>query len=187
VASGFLPLDTPRLALVALTLEHAQAIFQFAADPHVSAPVAWQQHTTLDDSREFIARSMIGRARGEHYQWGVLRRADHTLIGTCDLGALDAEHGVAELGYALGRAHWGRGYATEAAAAVLAFGFQTLTLRAIEAETFPDNRASQRVLIKLGLRCLGLRERIEDDVARAVQAWRLEREPWGAGRMEGCQ
>jgi RimJ/RimL family protein N-acetyltransferase len=58
--------------------------------------------------------------------------------------------GVAELGYWIAQAHWRRGYATEAARAVLDMGFRTLRLRRIEAGHFADNAGSARVLAKLG-------------------------------------
>jgi len=56
-----------------------------------------------------------------------------------------------EIGWRLAAQHWGQGYATEAARAALAFGFETLGLREIVALTAPDNRRSRRVMEKLGM------------------------------------
>jgi ribosomal-protein-alanine N-acetyltransferase len=178
---AFVPLHTPRLSLVALTLEHAQAVFAYASDAEISDRLAWPRHATLDASREWIARHMVGYARGGHYEWGVVRRADQIMLGTCGFGVVDLAHGVAELGYALAKPYWGQGYATEAVAAVIDFGITQLGLRTIEAQAFPDNVASQRVLTKLGLRHVETRS-LDDEVAesREVQAWRLEREYWGS-------
>jgi RimJ/RimL family protein N-acetyltransferase len=68
-------------------------------------------------------------------------------------------HGQAEIGYALGRAHRGRGYATEAARGLLAYAFAELGLHRVQATTSPDNRASWRVMERLGMRREGrLRE-----------------------------
>ena len=75
--------------------------------------------------------------------------ADH-VVGTVNL-EIDPVHGVAMLGYGLARAHWGRGLATEAAAAVVAWTFATHELIAIWASTHADNLRSQRVLAKLGM------------------------------------
>ena len=57
-----------------------------------------------------------------------------------------------EMGWRLAREHWGRGYATEAAMAALAFGFETLALKEIVAFTVPANIASRRVMGRLGMR-----------------------------------
>jgi len=65
---------------------------------------------------------------------------------------LHLEHDRAELGYWVGRPLWGRGYATEAARAVLAWGFGALALHRINAHCFVRNSASARVLLKLGMR-----------------------------------
>jgi RimJ/RimL family protein N-acetyltransferase len=61
-------------------------------------------------------------------------------------------HRRAELGYWIGVPFWGRGYATEAARAAVAFGFETLRLNRIYAHYFAGNTASQRVLEKIGMR-----------------------------------
>jgi len=57
-----------------------------------------------------------------------------------------------EMGWRLAREHWGHGYATEAAMAALAFGFETLALKEIVAFTVPANIASRRVMGRLGMR-----------------------------------
>src|SRR5690606_20120061 len=66
----------------------------------------------------------------------------------------------AEVGFMLGRAHWGRGFAQEAVRAVLRFAFDRMDLHRVEADTHPDNAASLRLLERLGFRREGhLRER----------------------------
>jgi RimJ/RimL family protein N-acetyltransferase len=63
---------------------------------------------------------------------------------------VDLHKGEAELGYWIGRPHWGQGHATEAAAAILTYGFETLGLHTIFAVTLVANPASLQVLMKLG-------------------------------------
>src|SRR5688572_2067963 len=77
----FVPLDTPRLALVVLRLEHAVAVFAYASDPEISRLAAWPRHDNLEATRQVIARSMVGYAEGGHYEWGLIRRADQAFIG----------------------------------------------------------------------------------------------------------
>ena len=75
------------------------------------------------------------------------------LIGSCGLHRRHS--GAAELGYWIARAHWGRGFATEAGAALIDIA-RALDLRSLEAGHFIDNPASGRVLEKLGFRSIGV-------------------------------
>ena len=59
------------------------------------------------------------------------------------------------LGYWLGQLYWGKGYGREAAAAVIDYGFRSLGLKTIRAYTDPSNRASQKVLLRCGLKHVG--------------------------------
>jgi len=172
----FTPLNTSRLDLVALKLEDAPFVFAYASDPEISGLVAWRQHGSLADSRRFIARSMVGYAKGGHYTWGIMRRTDEAFIGTCGFGGVDIAHSCGDLNYVLARRYWGQGYATEAAAAVMQFGFKKLRLRFIEAQAFQENTASFRVMAKLGLR-YSETTTIEQESSprRAVCIWRRER------------
>ena len=83
--------------------------------------------------------------------WIVEVRDSGALIGHCGLQRLEQGDEV-EVGYYLGRAGWGNGYATEAAAAALAYGFDRCALSRVVAVVRHDNTASQNVLRKLGMR-----------------------------------
>jgi RimJ/RimL family protein N-acetyltransferase len=72
------------------------------------------------------------------------------LVGAAGL-MLEQEAGIAELGYWIGVPFWGRGYATEAARAVVRYGFDALALERIAARAFSRNPASSRVLRKIGM------------------------------------
>ena len=104
-------------------------------------------------------RAWIGRMTEEWYPtwgfglWSVVRRADERLIGYCGLtrlaGRCDPDE--AELGFRLAKDVWGRGYAIEAAAAACNYGLERLALSRIIAIVDPENRASIRVLEKIGM------------------------------------
>lgn len=83
--------------------------------------------------------------------WIVEVQESGQVIGHCGLQRLEQGDEV-ELGYYLGRAGWGNGYATEAAAAALTYGFDRCALSRIVAVVRHDNTASQNVLGKLGMR-----------------------------------
>lgn len=175
----FVPLSTPRLALVALRLEHAASVFAYASDLEISRLVAWPRHENIEASRRFAAAVMVRYAEGGHYEWGVVRLTDRAFIGTCGFGEIDFARGVGNINYVLAKPYWGKGYATEAVAAVLQFGFRRLGLRLIEAQAFRDNSASIRVLAKLGLRYRETRPvSQESSPSRPVCVWQIERERW---------
>jgi RimJ/RimL family protein N-acetyltransferase len=147
---GDLPeLDTARLRLR-----------QFRADdlaPHRAAvdddPAVTWAHVRLPlvDSLRRWADRLDGWERDGYGMWIAEERATGAVIGHCGLQRLDGGDEV-EVGYYLGRAAWGRGYATEAAAACLAYGFERCGLPRIVAVVRPENTASRNVLGKLGLR-----------------------------------
>lgn len=85
--------------------------------------------------------------------------APNDAVGAIGL-ALEAEHARGEIGYWIGAPMWGRGYATEGARAVVAYGFTALGLNRIQARHFLRNPASGRVLQKLGMRLEGVHRQV---------------------------
>ena len=110
---------------------------------HVRLPLA--------DSLRRWADRLDGWDRDGFGMWIVEVRDTGSVIGHAGLQRLHGTDDV-ELGYYLGRAAWGQGYATEAGRACLAYGFETCGMRRIVAVVRPDNRGSRHVLEKLGFR-----------------------------------
>ena len=94
----------------------------------------------------------------------VIEKATSKFIGWCGLWRL-VETGETEIGYAIDKKCWGRGYATEAAAQILFYGFDDLKLAKIVAVTRLDNTASRRVMEKLGMKFDGIGRFYERDLA----------------------
>jgi len=90
------------------------------------------------------------------FQWGVALLDTDVVIGTCTLAALDMENRRAELGFALARPNWRRGYMSEALPILLQFAFCEMQLHRVWADTDPRNSPSIRVLERLGFRREGL-------------------------------
>ncbi len=86
--------------------------------------------------------------------WAVERKDDGTFMGQCGLINLDNTSEV-ELVYAFGKPFWGQGYATEAAAASLRYGLEHAGLDYLLALAYLDNKASQRVMEKIGMQHQG--------------------------------
>ena len=101
--------------------------------------------------RDWIALHAAGSSR----TFLMIRKDDGAALGGVGFGGLGEVH---ELGYALGRAHWGHGYATEGVLAMIEHA-RMLGLQALEAFTFVENPASARVLSKAGFADLGVAPR----------------------------
>jgi ribosomal-protein-alanine N-acetyltransferase len=114
--------------------------------------VTWA-HTrfSLADSLRRWAGRLDDWERDGFGMWIVEVVGDGSVVGHAGLQRLEGTDDV-ELGYYLGRSAWGQGYATEAARAVLAYGFGTAGLRRIVAVVRIENDASRKVLHKLGFR-----------------------------------
>jgi RimJ/RimL family protein N-acetyltransferase len=82
----------------------------------------------------------------------IQRKAEDRMIGNVGIRVNDSELGEANIGYELNPRDWGQGYATEAAGAILRFGFKKLRLHRVWAECVVDNAGSWRVMEKLGMR-----------------------------------
>lgn len=151
---------TERLLLRRLTSADAAALHAVFSDPEVmrywSSP-AW---STIEQAHKYIADADAGLASGAMLRLGIEIAATGQLIGQVTLYRFDQQNRRCDVGYALGRAYWGKGYLGEALAAMLGHGFAALDLNRVEADIDPRNSASARALERLGFRHEGLmRER----------------------------
>ena len=153
---GDLPeLQTPRLLLRKLKPGDAADMFEYASDPEVAKDVTWEPHRTIEDSRGFID-SVLGKyANKQTSEWGLVLKETGKLVGTCGFVWWKPEHAKAEFGYALSREYWGKGLMTEAAAAVMAFGFEKMKLHRLEARCITTNTGSEKVMLKNGMKYEG--------------------------------
>ena len=136
-------LATTRLSLRRPTERDGEAIISIVGDWDVARRLARVPHPYgPDDARFFLERVVPAE-----WVWAITLRGEDRLIGAV---GLTPEEETAELGYWLSPAHWGRGIATEAARAVVDFGFEHVGLARLTSGYFEDNPASGRVLTKLG-------------------------------------
>lgn len=150
-----MPLPTPLLHTASLRLRpvtdgDADALFALHSDARVlrfwdSPP--WTERARAD---RFIAACRQIEEEGSGARVAMERASDGTFVGWCGLTQWNPSYRSASLGYCLEEAAWGRGYATEAARAVLGWAFGALDLNRVQAETDTRNLASARVLEKLG-------------------------------------
>jgi ribosomal-protein-alanine N-acetyltransferase len=117
------------------------------------------------EAEAFLTELDRMQADGVALHWGITQKPDDRVLGSVSLTGIDRYHRRAGIGYDLAREHWGRGIAREAVRAVLDFGFGTLGLHRIDAQTIADNHESVRLLRALGFtQEAALREfSLEDD------------------------
>lgn len=159
-------LVTARLCLRAHVAADAPQVTALAGDCAV-ADQTLLPHPYADGMAEaWFAQSRRAFERGEGVHFAIERTVDGVLMGGIGL-VFEPLGARARLGYWLGRPFWGRGYATEAAGAVAAYGFETLGLERVWAPRFRGNRASARVLEKLGFVHEGSRRQFVVERGRA--------------------
>jgi len=149
-------LETPRLLLREFAADDWPAVLAYQSDPRYLRYYAWESRTA-EQARAFV-QMFVDQQREEprtRYQLAVTLRATGELIGNCGIRRAAADSHEAEIGYELSPDQWGRGYATEAVAAILRFGFDTLRVHRVAAWVVAENVASARVLAKNGLRLEG--------------------------------
>jgi ribosomal-protein-alanine N-acetyltransferase len=143
-------LETNRLILRGFTPDDAAGVERLAGERDVAATTGYIPHPyPAGMAEEWIGSHAEDFNRGIAVTFAVTLRATAELLGACGLTIRDA-HKRGELGFWIGKPYWGRGFATEAARAVIAYGFSR-GLRRIFAEHFHTNPASGRVLQKCGM------------------------------------
>jgi RimJ/RimL family protein N-acetyltransferase len=148
-------LETPRLVLRPFAAGDGPLVHRVYSDPEVMRYVATGPMADLSVTERLLQDYDAHQKRLGYSFWAVIERASGELIG--DAGLYRTPAGEVELGYTLGTAWWGRGYATEAASAWLDCAFSSLGILEVVALAEPANVASLHVLEKLGMRRAGER------------------------------
>lgn len=113
--------------------------------------------TNVAEAETAIARQIERDSTGSPLgRWGIVIRETGQLIGTVLVLPLEETPEI-EIGYMLGKPHWGHGYATEICRAAIDYGFRNLDVDHLCGVVFPENIASQRVLEKAGMTYRGMR------------------------------
>ena len=169
-------LATDRLILRGFVEADLDALAAMMAKPEVARFIAPAPMTRADAWRSMASTLGHWALRG-YGAWAVERRGDGALVGR--VGMINPEGWPAlEIGWALDSAHWGQGYASEAAAAAMRFAFLTQPVDRLISNIDPDNTPSQAVAKRLGERC---GERIALTVQGkdyAVDSWFIARDEW---------
>lgn len=168
----FIIFETERLFLREFNADDAEAVYAYAGDAENTVYMDWGP-ASPEDVRNFVQSRLAQQITEPRrtFDFAVCIRETGALIGSMGLFLSD-DGQQAELGYTLNKNFWGRGYASEAAAGMLRFGFLNLDLHRISAKCDSVNKASERVMQRIGMRFEGEAKSSAFVRVRARQQWR---------------
>lgn len=147
----FEELTTARLHLRKITMEDAAQYFaRLGSSEEVTRYMLFRPHQDISESEAGIQKALRRYETGESYRWAIDLKGEG-LIGVIDLLGFNAEKSRCSFAYMLGKDFWGRGYGTEALAAVVEFAFTRMEMEIIEADHFSENTGSGAVMRKVGM------------------------------------
>lgn len=150
IFTHFPVIETPRFVLRRIELTDAEALFATFSDEDVMEFYGDLPHQTIEDSRELVRRQQHWYAQREGIRWGITRKGEDQVLGSCGFHRFDEDFLRAETGYELTQAYWHQGIMSEAMTAIITFGFATMGLHRIEAVVDDVNERSKGLLRKLG-------------------------------------
>jgi len=174
------PIESPRLWVRLITESDLPALMEVNGDDAVTKFLPYATWQSLTDAQAWFKRMSDLQATGSTLQFVVTTKATGKAIGTCLLFRFEEITAPVELGYVLGRAHWGHGYMGEALAALINWAFDHMSLRILEATVDPRNISSTRLLLRLGFVKAGLphQHEITKGEATETEIYRLHQQAW---------
>lgn len=143
-------LETERLILRETVVEDTPDLYEMDADPEVQQYTGDVLPTSVEDIFERISNYADYKKYG-YGRWTTVLKNTNEIIGWCGLKYLQ-DIQETDIGYRLKPKYWNKGYATEASRACLKYGFDQFELKQIVAQVLPENKASIRVLEKVGMK-----------------------------------
>lgn len=150
IFTTFPVIATEHCILRQIQLEDAAAIFATFSDEAVMEFYGDVPHRTIEDSRELIRRQHHWYGERSGIRWGITRRGEDEVIGSCGFHNFDEGFHRAETGYELRQAFWRQGIMREALSAILTCAFDTMELHRVEAVVDDVNERSKGILRALG-------------------------------------
>jgi [ribosomal protein S5]-alanine N-acetyltransferase len=147
-------IETHRLILRPPRPQDAFVMFErWATDPKVTYYLTWRPHSSLEQSQAFVARAIAAWTDEMRFPYMIAQKENGEVMGMIDPRLEGTKVGI---GYVIGCAYWGKGYMPEATSAVIDWAFQQSSIYRVYATTDVENRASQRMLEKVGMQREGI-------------------------------
>ena len=139
--------ETERLLLRPVTLDDAEAMFEYASDRE-NTRYTFPTNQSLEETKNNIAQFYLANPLG---RWGIELKSNGKFIGTIDLHKIDPALKKAAIGYIINKKYWNQGLTTEANRAVIELAFEKIGMNKLTALHDKDNPASGKVMEKSGM------------------------------------
>ena len=147
---SFPTLETPRLSLRKILPEDEEDMYEYSKDPETSKFLLWEPHNSRDFTRGHLKYLQVQYQKAAFFDWALVLKETGKMIGTCGFTEIYEREKRAEIGYVIAPAFHRQGYAPEALRRVMEYGFDTLGLLSLSGRLMEDNKASEKVLTRLG-------------------------------------
>lgn len=145
-------LETDRLILRKILPEDEADMYEYSRNPETSKYLLWEPHSSREYTRAHIRYLQKEYQEASFFDWALILKENGKMIGTCGFTEIYEKKKTAEVGYVIAPDFHRMGYAPEALARIMEYGFSVLKLKALSGRFMEDNLASQKVLMRLGFR-----------------------------------
>lgn len=152
----FPELETNRLKLVQVKVEHTQSFFEIMSKDEVTKYYGMDSLKSIEDASKIVKSFQSTYENKRGIRWGIILKDTGDFVGTLGLNNLSTWSKKAEIGFELHPSHWNKGITSEAVKEVLRYSFEYLELFRIGAVTYPQNEPSIQLLNRLGFTKEGL-------------------------------
>ena len=180
--SNYLTFETERLILRPTTAEDAEFLLELVNSPKWLANIGDRNVRNLADAKKYIAERITTQlVRLGYANYTVIRKSDGVKMGSCGLYDREGLEGI-DIGFAFLPQYHGQGYAFESAKKILEAAIHEFGIKRIQGITIPENKASQKLLEKLGLKFVEMTSIPHDDAE--LMLYRLDVENATNARIE---
>ena len=152
VFNEFPEFESERLRFRKFSIGDAKDLFHIRSNDDVMRFMDVIRFESISDAEKLINSIEEAYNKQEGITWAIIEKHSNNFIGYFGFWRMVFEHCRAEIGYALKREHWGKGYMYETINKIVRFGFDEMKLHSIEANVNPDNEKSKRVLERIGFK-----------------------------------
>lgn len=168
---GTQKIETERLILRKLKNTDAEEIFNnWLSDPEVSKYMVWNYQNSIKETEKWLEKCIIKYQKLDSYHWGIELKESGELIGSISANKADTIDECYEIGYAIGRRFWRKGYATEALKSIVEYLNEKVGIRKFLCRYAKDNQASGSVIRKVGFKYKGKGQFISIDGKRKFES-----------------
>lgn len=147
---------TERLLLRKFNENDAKGIFEtWTNDSEVAKYMVWDSHENINETEEWLRKCLSKYDKLDIYNWGIELKSNRKLIGSISANKLENDNDCYEIGYAIGKEHWTKGYATEALNGVINFLKEEVGIKNFFCRHAKENKASGSVIKKVGFKYKG--------------------------------